>query len=160
MGATDTTKTGGSRSRKPQTGVSKHTEQPVMVALAKVNNKLQMLSVIFGAAFRTHGETKLSNINLHKAVNVAMLISILGQLRSKERDYNEAGDALKLPTFPVFMWEGYTLEAWQHDVQLRISQITQAESEAQLKELQKELTTLMTNEDKLAILMAKIEKLG
>lgn len=143
-----------------QTGVALNTNQHLMQGLDIVNNKLKTLGVIFGASFRTHGESKLSNINLHKATNVALLVSILGQLQTKESEYNKAGESLKLATFPVFMWEGYTLESWQHDVALRISQITQAESEKELKEIQRELTTLMTNEDKLGILLGKLEKYG
>jgi len=146
------------RKATQKTEIALNTNEHLMKGLAFVNDKLKTLSVIFGASFRTHGESKLSSINLQKATNIALLISVLGQLQSKEAEYNKAADTLKLNTFPVFMWEGYTLESWQHDISLRISQITQAESEKELKEVQKELTTLMTNEDKLGLLLAKLQK--
>jgi 5'-3' exonuclease len=140
-----------------QTSVALSANQHLMQGLDVVNNKLKTLGVIFGASFRTHGDTQLA-INVHKVINVALLVSILGQLQTKESEYNKAGESLKLASFPVFMWEGYTLEAWKHDIALRISQITQAKSEKELKDIQQELTTLMSNEDKLGLLLAKLEK--
>lgn len=145
---------------KTQTGVALNTNQVLLTAMDTVNTKLKTLSVIFGASFRTHGESKLSSINLHKAVNIAMLISVMGQIQTKEAEYTKAAETLKATTFPVFMWEGYTLEAWQHDISLRLQQIQQAENEALLKEAQRELSTLMTNEDKLSLVLAKIANIG
>lgn len=136
-----------------------NTNQHLMQGLAMVDEKLKTLSVIFGASFRTHGESKLSSINLHKCIHVALLVSVLGQLQTKEAEYNRAGTSLKLASFPAFMWEGYTLEAWQHDIALRINQINQAENEKDLKEVKAELTTLMSNEDKLGLLLTKLQKL-
>ena len=159
---TDKTTTGSKTAtgKTKETGVALNTNQVLMKGLEVVNTKLKTLSFIFGATFRTHGESKLGSINLHKAVNVAMLVSILGQLLAKERDYNAAGALLNLKTFPVFSWEGYPLDAWQHDIALRISQITQSENEKELKEIQADLTTLMTNEDKLSIIMQRLQKMA
>ena len=130
----------------------------------KVRAEISGMNEYLNIPNRTNGSFKYAPnstnlINIHTQTSLAELLNVNAFLWGKERDYVQASSALGLTKFPVFTWCGYDLKSWQHDLKKRIAMIENESRYTELRKIEAELTTLLSQDDKLAILTEKLSKL-
>jgi len=65
-------------------------------------------------------------------------------------------EALEIKTYPAFAWSGFSLEDWQHDIDIRISVIMHTEEVKKLQEAERFLSQYVSTEDKVAEMIKNI----
>lgn len=137
------------------------TNTTALDTLNAVRSKIQNIKLIADAPARTHGKFKynptgIPETTINTVTNVADLLNILGFLMEKENRYNAAADAIGLNEYPVFTWCGYPVADWKHDITVRIAVINHHKNLGVLEMAEKELTTFLTQDDRLQMLIDKI----
>lgn len=154
--------TGTKKTNRTTASVTKYSD--AVQTIQTIDSKLEQVRKVYGATFRTNGESKTlantTNINIKQATNIAMLIAIMGEIMAKEQQYNAGATALGLSEYAAFLWQGYSLDAWKFDIKLRIAQINQSATESELLAIRKDLQEFITKEDKMAMLADRLTKLG
>lgn len=105
------------------------------------------------------GITNIDHTNVIKIMEckeVALLLSILGFLITRKTEYDAAAEALEIKTYPAFAWSGFSLEDWQHDIDIRISVIMHTEEVKKLQEAERFLSQYVSTEDKVAEMIKNI----
>ena len=134
------------------------------VLMNRVRDSIAKMNGIFDVPYRTNGAflyspQGLNKIDIHNQSSIEVMIEILGFLIMKSENYNKAAELLGLKKYPSFKWCGYTLELWQFDIQKRIAIIENSCKRKELMTIEKELTSLLSQSDKLSILEAKLSTL-
>ena len=140
----------------------------LQVKLAAVNEQLKSIKAESEAPYRTNGEfrfnpayTANAPIFIFKCKDLGLLISILSYLAAQSRNYTIAAqEILNLKTYPQFSWLGFTFDAWEHDIKIRVNQLTYEERIVNLKKAKTVLEGFMTEDDRLAIALKSLESLG
>lgn len=126
-----------------------------------VRNRIKAIKLIADAPPKTHGLFKYtlssnSAIKISDITEVGSLLHMLGSLMEKETAYDKAAASCGMNEYPMFKWCGYGLAEWRHDIQVRIAIINHHNNLAELQDAEKELTTLLSQADKLSLLKNKL----
>jgi len=147
--------------------LSTTTATKIRSALETIKKRLDEMTIAKDAGPRTNGmfhwngredQGQTNGIVIHKVSSIALLISILGFLMTRKEEYDKAAEALNLNSFPVFQWSKYPLDAWEHDIRVRINIIGHSTEIEKLTKLRDELSKYVTEEDRVNSLLAQIEK--
>lgn len=130
----------------------------VIDLLQTVKEQLDKLKHIEESVYKTKGVVEPFG-NIQNITCESELIKAYSSLRNRKIAYDEAVDDLNLHTVPVFKFDGSTLEEWKHDIELRLSIISQKSTFDELNELKRGYEELMDKEDKLKLLQQKQDKL-
>lgn len=133
--------------------------------LSGVRTRLKALKIIADAPLRTHGLFKYTpsataSIEIQKVTDLATLINILGFLLEKESNYDLGAEMLNLKEYPLFKWCSYTTAEWKHDIEVRVAIINHQANMDELQAVEKELVTMLSQTDKLALMTAKLTNMG
>jgi len=104
-----------------------------------------------GVTSELQNAIKINNCN-----EIALLLSILGFLITRKTEYDLAAETLEIKTYPAFAWSGFSLEDWQHDIDIRISVIMHSEEVKKLQEAERFLSQYVSTEDKVAEMLSNI----
>lgn len=148
--------------------LSKRTKDAVRDALEKVNSRLAKMEVAKDQGPRTNGifhwngradQTPQPNgsVVINKVTAIALLISILGFLITRKREYDEAAKSLEMDTYPVFMWSKYPLDAWENDIKAQINLITHSSEIERLTKIKTELSKYVSEEDRVMEVLKSLE---
>jgi len=135
--------------------------------LATIDEKLKAIKATADSQYKTNGEFRFnpsytvnSPIYIHKTQDLKILISALGYINKQSQAYNEtASNILKLDSYPVFEWQGYSFDAWENDIQIRVAIVTQHDLINKLKTAKQKLEQFMSDEDRLAIALKDVDAL-
>ena len=140
------------------TELSKNTKNAVRDALQKVNDRLAKMEIAKNQGPRTNGifhwngrvdqiPQPNGSVIINKVTAIALLISILGFLMTRKKEYDEAAKQLEMDTHPVFMWSKYPLDAWENDIKAQINLITHSSEIERLTKIKAELSKYVSEED-------------
>lgn len=137
--------------------------------LEKINLALENLETFKKTPTKTTGKFSFNPdyttryIDIHRENQIEKLISILGFLKKKEEEYNEAIAAIRANTpvdsFPVFSWLGYNISAWSHDIYLRVTTLNYFVRKKKLVEAKSKLETFFSEEDRLKSVIDEVDNL-
>lgn len=137
-----------------------NSENFVQDALSAIKAKLNKLKHIQESVYKTTGKRVPGfNIEVQNETQVGQLIMMHSAVANRDKAYSESQAALGIDSAPTFKLEGYSKEDWENDIKLRIQVMQHKEELDKLKELEGEITQLMTNEDRKRIVAAKIAAL-
>jgi hypothetical protein len=150
------------------TEISTKTADLVRTKLVKINEKLSQMELAKNAGPRTNGifhwngradmpDSNTGSVNISKVLNVTLLISILGFLMTRKKEYDAAAEHLELNPFPVFMWSKYPLDAWENDIKAQINVILHSSELEKLTKLKNELSKYVSEEDRVNELLKQLE---
>lgn len=128
-----------------------------------INQELEKISAIHDQTYKTSCNFRYNPTNSYSEVciddctEIKSLINVYAFVKNKEQDYTDAANELKIKTAPLFKWCGYRVEDWKHDIELRITILTQKEKIDKLKKWQRKLEDFLSEEDKLN---GMLEELG
>jgi len=131
-----------------------------------IENALKSLKVESEQPYKTNGEFRFAPafsgnvINIHKSTDVAQLLGILGQVSAHKDNYDKAAKITGVEFYPEFQWLGHTADAWQHDVKVRVLQLTQKEKLDKLRKAKSVLEGFMTEEDRIKQALKNLKDLG
>lgn len=125
--------------------------------LGALEQEFKDLKRVAETPYQTQGQLDgFGNIKDEK--NIGNLIKAYSSVVGRSEAYDKAQVALGVKDAPEFQLNGGTVEAWKHDIQLRIQVITQDERFNQLKEFKKQAEELMDKEDKKKLLLDNLGK--
>lgn len=134
--------------------------------LGKIHEQLKSIKAESEQQWKTNGQFQFTpghhgaTTIIHNTSSIEVLLNILGFLISKSESYNKAAEELGLREYPLFVWLSFPLDAWKHDISVRISQLTHSKKIAMLKQAQAELESFMTEDDRLARVLEKLNAMG
>ena len=133
-------------------------------ALDAINLRIAALNEVQSRAPRTDGKfrwnpgyTANDAIDIHRTKDISLLLNIMASLMVKNDSYNVVAESIFAnETYPAFEWMGYTYDAWASDIRQRIS-IVRYHSELQkLEEAKKEISKMLSNQDRLAMILSNL----
>jgi hypothetical protein len=157
--------TKNSKGNKNRTAVMAMMSNPTTLDIMnQVRAEIGNMTDICGQSNRTNGQFKynpslLSGTNLAQVQSVAELLNIAAFVFRKETDYNEAGLRMGFTTTPVFKWCGYTAKDWEYDIKKYITILQNNGKLAKLQNVEKGLTDLLSQGDKLNMLAAQLAEI-
>lgn len=132
-------------------------------ALTIIDSQLSNLKAIESQTYQTSGEFRWNPnyhgndpINIHRCSDLKTLISIYSYLMPKNEEYDRSAAEIGLSEYPSFEWQGYPWSAWKHDLQMRISLVTQKEKISSLRLAKEKLEKFLTEEDQLSITLSQL----
>jgi len=150
--------------------LKKETSEVVKLALDKVAKRIAEMQSIIDSPSKTNGmfnfngregaEAGGSNdsnkIDINKVTKVSYLVSILGFIQTREREYADAANSIGLKSVPVFKWASYSVEAWENDIKVRISFLTQHEELQKLQKQREFLAQYISKDDQVMAFISEI----
>lgn len=124
--------------------------------LTILEERLASLKHIETTAFKA-GESLSGFGNIRQETNVKNLIKAWSSVKGRSKAYDEAAPELGLDSYPVFEVEGYSAEAWKHDIMLRIAILNHKETYDKLNSFKSQMSAFLSEEDRKAILMKEME---
>jgi len=146
--------------------LSVNTTSKVRKTLKDIKKRLDEMTVAKDAGPRTNGmfhwngredQGQTNGISIPKITSVALLISILGFLLTRKEEYDKAANILDMDTFPVFQWSKYPIDAWEHDIKVRINIIGHSTEIEKLIKLRDELSKYVSEEDRVESLLSQFK---
>ena len=131
------------------------TDTPITSVVALLEEKLSKLKSIETSSFKA-GTNLDAFGNIQSITDIKTLIKAFSYVTKKKAAYDEAAEALGMDNYPVFDQDGYSAEAWQEDIKLRIAIINHKETYDTLKGLKEQASKFLTESDQKAILFEKI----
>lgn len=134
----------------------------VSEGIEKVNEKLAGLQSVMETAYKTSGKVMTGYPKeVEKEEDPATLIKMYAAVTAKEEAYNNAADAIYgSEQHPVFKESDRVADDWRADIKLRVKVLRYKKTYDELTSIKKQFEELMDKEDKKAILMKRIAKLG
>lgn len=135
---------------------------PVVDVLANLEQMKQSLDKIYETPYKT--SKTIAGINsIQEATSVEDLLKTLAFIQTKEKAYNNAAETVtkklgRAVSSSVFKLEGHTLEAFEHDICLRIEVLEHKAKYDKLSEFQNKMKDFLSKEDQKQILFGEIEK--
>lgn len=120
--------------------------------LSKIQQQKAEIAEVEKPAYKTNNSLPLTQfgkadgINLHTLNTVGPLIQLAGGMLQKADSYAAAVDKLGIENPPPFMWAGFSLNDWLHDLRLHISRIRIKETRAQLEQYETRLNAIVSPE--------------
>jgi len=143
--------------KKEETGVQ--TVTSVVSGIEIVNQKIEALKHIQDKVYRTSGKLDGFSNSIETETNVMELIKMFSSVLARKKAYDESQQILELTTVPEFKINGFSLDDYKQDIQLRIAIIENKERLEELTAIKKEYTELMDKDDRMALLTQKLAKL-
>lgn len=84
--------------------------------LEEINQKPMQTSCLF----KWTPSQNSNSTDISKCQDVELMIHILAYIGNKKQMYQEKAEELGLSSFPVFNWLGFSYEAWENDIKIRI----------------------------------------
>ena len=140
------------------------TNQDDMVTqlLTKVRQLKEQIADTERYAWRTNCSFQLKGVNysLQVVSDTALLGALMGNIKAECRDFEEGCIAVGIPKeeVPTFKFFGYTVEAWQSDIQARYKKITVKNKRDQLAKMEERLNSVMSPELRTKIELEAIQK--
>jgi len=136
--------------------------------LQSVKDQLASLKAETESPYKTNGEFRFNphaiqggNIRIHSTTDITILLNVLAYLNEKSTGYvNAAEKILEFKNYPAFKWMGFTYESWEHDIKVRVKQLVFVEKKATLMKAKMTLESFMSEDDRLALMLNDLEKLG
>ena len=119
-----------------------------------LNQKLAALKHIEECVYKTNGEMKPFG-NVKEEMKVENLIRMYSSIRSREKSYNEAAEAMGLKSYPVFSDNG-TAEDWKQDILLRKAIIEQKETLDKLNDFKAKASKFVSEEQQQQMLLKEM----
>lgn len=132
-------------------------------ALATIDKKLASLGANVANPYqnKTSGAFKINEfdsvaaISIFNSNGVEWLLKCLATLERFKKEYEEAAQSMELTTYPVMSWQGYPVDSWISDIKNRIKLVSNAGQIAQLNQSKVELTSFLSQEDRLKDTLSK-----
>jgi len=148
--------------------ISKNTTALVRTKLEDIKKRLSKMEEAKNAGTKTNGmfhwngrtrdtQSESKSINIFKTTSVVLLISILGFIMTRKKEYDEAAKKLKINPYPVFSWSGYSIDSWEDDIKTRINVITHESEVNRLIKLRDELSKYVSEEDRVNELLSQLD---
>lgn len=130
-------------------------------AIQLVKDKLSQYENISDSMYKT--KKRFDAWNIETETSIPELIKALSSIKARKTAYDAAADELvvagTLTNYPVFQIEGSTYEEWAADIALRIKIINHKQTIDKLNKVKDGLEKLMTDEDRMAILLKELENI-
>lgn len=147
--------------------ISKSLSDKVRSKLAEIKTRLDQMEIAKNAGPQTNGifhwngregieNNTTSAIKISMVTSITLLLGVLGYLMTRKKEYEDAADRLDMNTFPVFKWSGYTFEAWENDIRVRINTISHSSEVEKLNKLYSELSKYVSEEDRVEELLKEL----
>lgn len=146
------------KKKEESTALVAHTPRTM---LEKVRERIGLIEAQGGGSWKTSGQFAYSLgkgapvLDIKNTNDVGAMLSALGFLMEKNRQYMAAADALEWAEVPAFSWLNYTLEEWVNDFKLRKFMMTMGDELNRLRQTEAELRKMFSQEEKLAEIAAK-----
>lgn len=149
--------------KKQETGLTVKSE--MMSKLDIISKKLAEIKLVQESVYKTNGEIKfgrkdMADMSIFRCNDLSLILSILGMLTTEYNEYENAAKELNLQNYPLFMWAGFSYQAWKHDIAIRVAQITSKNQIDKLNKAKSILEGYMSQDDRLAIAMKEIDEMG
>lgn len=126
--------------------------------VAKLREELKKLKAVTECAYKTSGDIGIGGMtNIQQETKIDNLIKAYSSVNGRAKMYIEAATELGIEEFPQFTVGGGNLDAWKHDIQLRMDVIRYSDRKAELEGLLKEAEGFMTVDDKKSLFLAKLQ---
>lgn len=151
------TKTGKAAKSTAVAKADLFSSEDVPSMIKALETKLKGFEGINESNYRTSGD--IDGIgNIKTMTDLSALIKASGMIIDSERIYSEGAAAMNLDTFPQYSYKGNTVADWLQDIKLRYDLINQKETIDTLNEFKKDLEGFMTEQDKKAVLMSRMQE--
>jgi hypothetical protein len=127
-----------------------------------VTEKLEKLQTIHETVYKTGSSFTIKGFSnsIQTETKIENLIKMTASTVIKATEYVEAAEkVLGLSNYPVYKENGFTDEEIISDIKLRIAIITTESKRNDLLEIKRGFEELMDKEDKMALLMQKIQNI-
>lgn len=144
--------------------ISKELSNSIKTNYEKVSEQLEKIKSIeqedykISASFRYNPTNSYSAICISECSSITELIHVLAFLQAKTHHYQGAANELGLKEFPIFKWMGYTVEDWQHDIQLRIQFLEYHKKKSKLEKWKSKLEDFLSEEDRVNAMMIELQE--
>jgi hypothetical protein len=120
-------------------------------ALGLLEKEIESLNEITDSKYKA-GSSLDGFGNIQTCTDISTLIKAASSIRSREKSYLETAEDLGLRMYPKFNLNGGSSDDWMHDIKLRINILTHHEKLEKLKSYREEMKTLITKEERKAML--------
>jgi hypothetical protein len=134
-------------------------DQSVPNILSGLRAQLKELNKVTDSGYRTSGNIGELGVDIKSETGIGKLIKVHATLKTSADNYDASAAELGLDEYPAWSHGGCTLADWTADVKLRINIITHKERKEALENAIKEMEQFLTEEDRKAQVLAKIQKL-
>lgn len=131
----------------------------VPTILDGLRNQLKELNKVTDSGYRTGGNVNEMGVDIKTETSISKLIKVHATLKASSETYDQSALELGLTEYPAWNYGGNSLNDWTQDIQLRINIITHKERKEALEGAIKEMEQFLTEEDRKAQVLAKIQKL-
>ena len=145
--------------------ISAENTAPDLINMLK--SELSQLKKTVETPFKVSGAINIGgqSVNISNEQNIENLIIVMGAVERLEESYTKAATGVLASslgdTVPLFKVNGYTVEAIAHDINLKITIISETTRRKELEELVAEAQGFMTKEDQYKMFLQKMaSKLG
>lgn len=130
--------------------------QDVPSVLTILEEKIASLKHITDTVYKTTGNLEGFGTNIQKEMKVENLIRAFGSVMARSEVYNGAAKALGQKTYPAFEVSGGDMEAWKHDIILRINIINHQETLDKLNGYKEKMSKFLSEEDQKSMLLKEM----
>jgi hypothetical protein len=129
-----------------------------LTAMEELQNSPSKTNGIFNWNGRTGNEVVQSshNVDINEISNVAYLLSILGFIQTREKEYTEAAKTMEINPVPLFKWSNYSKDAWENDIKIRLSVLMQHEEIEKLTKQREFLAKYISEDDQVMAFLEDI----
>ena len=142
--------------KQETTGLTVTTDVPTIIE--RLNKELQSLKHIEETVYKITKANLTGFGEIQSEMRIDNLIKALSSVEMRAEAYAKAANTLGLDTYPVFQVDGGTLDSWTHDIKLRIAILTHKEKLDTLNGFKKEMEGFLSEQDKKALLLQKMEQ--
>lgn len=130
--------------------------QDVPSVLQILEEKIASLKHITDTVYKTTGNLEGFSTNIQKEMKVENLIRAFGSVMARSEVYMSSAKALGQKTFPAFEVSGGDMEAWKHDIILRINIINHQETLDKLNGYKEKMSKFLSEEDQKSMLLKEM----
>lgn len=130
--------------------------QDVPSVLQVLEEKIASLKHITDTVYKTTGNLEGFATNIQKEMKVENLIRAFASVQSRAAVYHTAAKELGQKTYPAFEVSGGDVEAWKHDIILRINIINHQETLDKLNGYKEKMSKFLSEEDQKSMLLKEM----
>lgn len=138
-------------------------DQFILDVISKIEAKKELISKYKRSSYNTNMSLSMPDgvtYNLHTINSTALLISIIASLEAMQDQYYKAADKYKSrlgERIPEFKYHNNPVSLWIDDILTKIEDLNHQATKAQLSDLEKKLSQLMSHELKTKTELDKIK---
>jgi hypothetical protein len=125
--------------------------------IENLNKKISELKHIEESVYRTSGKLEGFVINLKEEMKIENLIKMKASLIVRKNYYDEAAKSLGRKSYPDFKVDGFSIEDWDKDIQLRIQIIEHKDTLDKLNSFKEKAAKLMSEQDQKNMLINEMK---